>query len=257
VWIEYGRWDREDWSQEDIDKKICDILTDLNRDAGLGIIRGSHKDRKSMYGAFQFRREWYSHKGLIHTMVGGCPMRARCGCQCEAKVVKDAISVVLSIANAHSKEDHEEEHGIKYLSHKQKCLVAESVKIAPLQTGRQLMQNIESSPSKVIDRSLSNSVARMVRKERKSLTSVALEGVDVDNTLGSLAKLSEALWIVDAFQAHKQGECRRIQRPYLQTMARTRSTFTTWKYTRHSMSLFAALHVLLTNMQAPIFKCYL
>jgi hypothetical protein len=38
--------------------------------------------------------------------------------------------VVLSIANAHSKEDHEEEQGIKYLSHKQKCLVAESVKIA-------------------------------------------------------------------------------------------------------------------------------
>jgi hypothetical protein len=39
VWIEYGRWDREDWSQEDIDKKICGILTDLNRDAGLGTIR--------------------------------------------------------------------------------------------------------------------------------------------------------------------------------------------------------------------------
>ncbi len=59
-------------------------------------------------------------------------MRARCGCKCEAKIVKDAISVVLSIANAHSKEYHEQEQGIKYLSHKQKCLVAESVKIAPM-----------------------------------------------------------------------------------------------------------------------------
>jgi hypothetical protein len=38
-WIEYGRWDRDEWSQEDIDKKICGILTDLNRDAGLGTIR--------------------------------------------------------------------------------------------------------------------------------------------------------------------------------------------------------------------------
>jgi len=142
-------------------------------------------------------------------------MRARCGCKCEAKIVKNAISVVLSIANAHSKEDHEHEHGIKYLSHKQKCLVAESVKIAPMQTGRQLMQNIESSPTKVIDRSLAKSVAHMVRRERKSLTSVALEGVDVDNTLGSLQKLSEVLWIMDAFAAHKEGDCIDLFKPYV------------------------------------------
>ncbi len=38
-WIDYGRWDRDEWSQEDIDKKICGILTDLNRDAGLGTTR--------------------------------------------------------------------------------------------------------------------------------------------------------------------------------------------------------------------------
>ena len=38
-WIEYGRWDRDEWSQEDLDKKICGILTELNRDAGLGTTR--------------------------------------------------------------------------------------------------------------------------------------------------------------------------------------------------------------------------
>jgi hypothetical protein len=34
-WIEYGRWDRSQLSEEDIDKKMCKILTDLNRDSGL------------------------------------------------------------------------------------------------------------------------------------------------------------------------------------------------------------------------------
>jgi hypothetical protein len=32
-WIEYGRWDRSEFShfrEEDIDKKMCKILTDLN-----------------------------------------------------------------------------------------------------------------------------------------------------------------------------------------------------------------------------------
>ena len=38
-WIEYGRWDRDECNPEDIDKKICGILTELNRDAGLGTTR--------------------------------------------------------------------------------------------------------------------------------------------------------------------------------------------------------------------------
>ncbi len=82
--------------------------------------------------------------------------------------------MVLLIANAHTSQDHEEEQDIKYLSRKQKCLVAAAVKVAPMQTGKQLLQNIEGSPSKVIDQTLEKSVVRMVRKERKSLTAVAL-----------------------------------------------------------------------------------
>ncbi len=49
--------DRIEFSNEDINKKICNILNDLNRDAGLGTIQGSHKDRMSLYCDFQFRRE--------------------------------------------------------------------------------------------------------------------------------------------------------------------------------------------------------
>ncbi len=66
-----------------------------------------------------------------------------------------------------------------------------------------------------MDRTLTKSVARMVRKESKSLTAVALEGVDVDNTLGSLVKLAEVLWIDTAFEQHKQGECIDLFKPYV------------------------------------------
>ena len=37
-WIEFGRWDRSELSDEDIDKTICNILNNSNRDAGLGTI---------------------------------------------------------------------------------------------------------------------------------------------------------------------------------------------------------------------------
>ena len=60
-----------------------------------------------------------------------------------------------------------------------------------MQTASQLLQNIQDSPTKSIDRT---SVARQIRKERQSLTTVTLEGVEVDSTLGSLAQLSMELW---------------------------------------------------------------
>ncbi len=69
-------------------------------------------------------------------MVGSCPRRDRRRCQCEIKSVKGATTVVLLIANAHTGEDHKEENDIKYLSHKQKCLVEADVKVAPMQTGK-------------------------------------------------------------------------------------------------------------------------
>jgi hypothetical protein len=34
-WIEYGRWDQSEFSEEDIDKNMCKILTDLNQDSCL------------------------------------------------------------------------------------------------------------------------------------------------------------------------------------------------------------------------------
>ncbi len=80
-------------------------------------------------------------------------MRDRCRCQCEIKSVKyAAATVVLLIANAHTSQHHEEEQDIKYLSHKQKCVVAAAVKVASMQTSKQLLRNIEGQPTKVIDK---------------------------------------------------------------------------------------------------------
>jgi hypothetical protein len=58
-------------------------------------------------------------------------------------------------------------------------------------------------------------VARLASKERKSLTAVALEGVEVDNTLGSLVKIAEVLWIDSAFKKHKQGDCIDLFKPFV------------------------------------------
>jgi hypothetical protein len=76
----------------------------------------------------------------VRDVDGSAALRNRTGCQCDAKIVNDTTTVSLWIANAHTTEDHEEEQDIRVLSHKQKCLVAAAVKVAPMQTAKQLLQ---------------------------------------------------------------------------------------------------------------------
>ena len=56
-----------------------------------------------------------------------------------------------------------------------------------------------------IDAALRQSVVRLVQKEWREINTVLLEGVSVDNTVGSLAKLSDALWFGDAVRKHPAG----------------------------------------------------
>jgi hypothetical protein len=203
-WEEIGRWERCDSTEDEISGYISQQLIQFNASAGIPVFKGTHRDRKSLYGDFQVKRNWPSMKGMIDNTVLACPYRDRSGCQCEVRIVKNATHVVMSITNAHSLADHENESA-KFLSQKQKAFIAAAVKIAPMQTASQLLQNIQDSPTKAIDRTLKKSVARQIRKERQSLTTVMLEGIEVNNTLGSLSQLSMELWFGTALSQHKRG----------------------------------------------------
>ena len=74
--------------------------------------------------------------------------------------------------------------------------------MAPLQTPGKPICNVQNSPTKEIDAALRKSVVRLVRKERRQINSVLLEGVVVDNTIGSLAKLTYAIWLGDTVKKH-------------------------------------------------------
>ena len=70
------------------------------------------------------------------------------------------------------------------------------------------MLNIQDSPTKKIDYTHANSVRNFVRQERRSITNFLLDGVEIDNTLGSLSQLADKLWFGDALAQHKSGgEC--------------------------------------------------
>ena len=69
-------------------------------------------------------------------------------------------------------------------------LIASSVKLAPLQTSCELICNVQDSPTKHIDAKLKRSVKRLVHKDHKNITKIQLDGVTIDNPIGSLAALS-------------------------------------------------------------------
>ncbi len=44
---------------------------------------------------------------------------------------------------------------------------------------------------------------------------VSLDGMTIDSTIGSLSRLAEAVWIVDAVKRHKGGQrCLELFKPY-------------------------------------------
>ena len=72
---------------------------------------------------------------------------------------------------------------------------------------------------------------RLARKELREINTVLLEGVTVDNTVGSLAKISDALWFCDAVGKHIAGECLDVFKVYIvgqQIMEEDRMVFITF-----------------------------
>ena len=88
-----------------------------------------------------------------------------------------------------------------------KVLIRQAVQLAPMQSAGSLMRNIQDSPTKQIDYRLANSVEKFVRQERRSITNFLLDGVEIDNTLESLSRLSDQLWFPDALAEHRSGRC--------------------------------------------------
>jgi hypothetical protein len=204
-WNEVNLWNREDHALQDIKAFIRAELDDLNRSAGILHVPGAHKDRNNEYGNFQFRRQWITRDKVEHFLYA-CPLLQRCKCQCEAKISHFPTAIILYVSKLHTAHDHvcERDSG-KYLTFQQKSFIANAIKVAPLQTGSKLIRNVQDSPTKAIDHKYKGSVDRLVRKQREKIVNVSLDGMVIDNTLGSLSRLANAIWIVDAWEDHKQG----------------------------------------------------
>ena len=245
-WTEVNRWDHSDSTPEDIIVFIRTHLNDLNRSSGIQELPSAHRDRKDAYGSFQFRRTWRSNNHRVTNTILNCPLSRRCGCQCEAKIVETPTQTILFIYKSHTAADHvSHKDQAKFLSHQQKDMIASAVKIAPLQTSGELIRDVQDSPTKKIDAKLKQSVSRLVRKERKRINKIILEGVPVDNTLGSLAALSDTLWFGKALEQHKAGNCiPDVHKVYVigrQILASDRTVFLTFANPFDLLNLFRSV----------------
>ena len=94
-------------------------------------------------------------------------------------------------------------------------MIASTIQVAPLQSAGELIHNIQNSLTKVIDATLRKLVERLIRKERRQINSVLPEEVVVDNTIRSLAKLTDAIWFGDVVSKHIAGECLDMFKVYI------------------------------------------
>lgn len=111
-----AEWSREEMDDETILVHIRKHLDDLNSSAGIQVLPCSHKDRKNVFGTFQFRRKWVTGKGRVLNTIVNFPLQIRCKCRCQAKIVETQDTTFLYIADAHTVADHvAEKDASKYL----------------------------------------------------------------------------------------------------------------------------------------------
>ena len=118
-------WSREEMDDETILTHIRKHLDDLNSSSGIQVLPCSHKDRKNVFGTFQFRRKWVTNNGKVLNTVVNCPLEHRCKCRCQAKIVESPDTTYLFIADAHTAADHvSEKDSSKYLKYSQQAFIA-------------------------------------------------------------------------------------------------------------------------------------
>jgi hypothetical protein len=238
-------WEREGISDADIQAHIRGHLYNLNKEAGLLHVPGAHRDRVSIYGDWVFRYRWVANKGLATNILLDCPLRKRCGCTSQCKITELPTKIVLYVNHVHTAEDHViAKDTAKHLKMQQKQLIRDAVKICPSQSAKELMRNIGDSPTKAIGHEKKKSVERLVRAERARMLACELEGVTVDNSIGSLASLAEAMWFGDAIVKHCEGQCLDIFKVFIigrQILEGDRTVFLTFATTWDLLNLFRAL----------------
>ena len=151
-----------------------------------------------VYQSMSKRAKGYS------TVQYHCPYRYKCGCYVALKVQQYPDRVVLLQSGEHTLDSHVGRQRGK-LSVKQRGAVKRAARAAPLAVGKQIHDGLlDLSPGKHIpfDRSSQRAVARLVRKTRKDVMAERLQGIEVDDTEGSMNRLAESLSLSKFLERH-------------------------------------------------------
>ena len=140
----------------------------------------AHKGRDDRYGLFVTGNTWLTNKGSITNTILRCPLWERCECQCKAKIVTTSMTTVLFISKPHTPQHHSKEKDKSvFLSYEGKTFVKKAVKIS-----------------------------------QRGIRAYLLDYVEVDDTLGSLSRLSDKIWFKTALDQHNAGQCMDLFKVY-------------------------------------------
>ena len=200
---ETAGWEHDEHSEDDIidiEDFIHSELKIVNDSASLSIMPEAHKRRDDSCGVFVTGSAWVTNKGSITNTILRNPLWERCKCPCEAKIVTSSTTIILFISNPHTAEHHSKDKDkAVYLLYEEKTFVKKAVTISPMQSAGDLLLNVQDTDD-AIEFSLKKSVQYHVRKELCGIHAYLLDdaSVEVDDTVGSLSRLSDKIWFKTA-----------------------------------------------------------
>ena len=115
-----------------------------------------------------------------------CPLRYRCCCLVECRVLDLPKFWALQRCGEHRKTSHTVDKSI-YFKVAQKDKIRDAVRLQPLTTGTSVRRNLKNlSPQAQVSPQLKESVKRLVFQEKVRVMTEELDGVPMDGSYGSI-----------------------------------------------------------------------
>ena len=162
-----------------------------------------------------------SAKSTLNTFT--CPFADRCSCRVKFRIAATAFEIKLEAQGEHTAESHVQDKVSKFLSIQQSAALEQMVSTNPMVSSTSARRGLELLPDSAakISPSKQRLVARAVSAARLRTLQPFLHGEKLDGEEGSLARLSEQIYLLALVEEHNRSR-RRGRMPGLSFMRRKR-----------------------------------
>jgi hypothetical protein len=208
IWKRLGSFDRNARLSSEIDSAVLELATDFMTKSGLVEWPLSFKSKTKRISLWCKHDEYSRNNGNCIIETYHCPLKGRCGCPCQIRVITTPTYVQVDCSGGdHTQEECHKIDNSKFLNVQQRIAVAKLVKTNPAMAATDVRRAIgRSDQEQGIRTGLIRAVRSVVNNQKRTTLAELTAGIEVTSSYASIARLGDELWFGDIIRKHNSDE---------------------------------------------------